>query len=96
MTNMRIEDDDEFVDEEDEDIEWEDEEVADDLAYKILSGSESKVERELNILSQEGWTIDEMSAFDSNNGTIIVLVVSIVAENSFQAEIDRANNLLYP
>ena len=96
MTNMRIEDDDEFEDEEDEDIEWEDEEVADDLAYKILSGSESKVERELNILSQEGWTIDEMSAFDSNNGTIIVLVVSIVAENSFQAEIDRANKLLYP
>ena len=96
MTNMRIEDDDELEDEEDEDIEWEDEEVADDLAYKILSGSESKVERELNILSQEGWTIDEMSAFDSNNGTIIVLVVSIVAENSFQAEIDRANKLLYP
>ena len=93
---MRIEDDDEFEDEEDEDIEWEDEEVADDLAYKILSGSESKVERELNILSQEGWTIDEMRAFDSKNGTIIVLVVSIVAENSFQAEIDRANNLLYP
>ena len=96
MTNMRIEDDDEFEDEEDEDIEWEDEEVADDLEYKILSGSESKVERELNILSQEGWTIDEMSAFDCNNGTIIVLVMSIVAENSFQAEIDRANNLLYP
>ena len=96
MTNMRIEDDDEFEDEEDEDIEWEDEEVADDLAYKILCGSESKVERELNILSQEGWTIDEMSAFDSNNGTIIVLVMSIVAENSFQAEVDRANNLLYP
>ena len=70
MTNMRIEDDDEFEDEGDEDIEWEDEEVADDLAYKILSGSESKVERELNILSQEGWTIDEMSAFDSNNGTV--------------------------
>ena len=96
MTNMRIDDDDEFEDEEDEEYEWEDEEVADDLAYKILSGSESKVERELNILSQEGWTIDEMSAFDSNNGTIIVLVMSIVAENSFQAEIDRANNLLYP
>ena len=81
MTNMRIEDDDEFEDEDEEDIEWEDEEIDDDLAYKILSGSESKVERELNILSQEGWTIDEMSAFDSNNGTIIVLVMSIVAEN---------------
>ena len=89
MTNMRIEDDDEFED-------GEDEEIDDDLAYKILSGSESKVERELNILSQEGWTIDEMSAFDSNNGTIVVLVMSIVAENSFQAEIDRANKLLYP
>ena len=96
MTNMRIEDDDEFEDEDEEDIEWEDEEIDDDLAYKILSGSESKVERELNILSQEGWTIDEMSAFDSNNGTIIVLVMSIVAENSFQAEIERANSLLYP
>ena len=96
MTNMRIEDDDEFEDGEDEEYEWEDEEVDDDLAYKILSGSESKVERELNILSQEGWTIDVMSAFDSNNGTIVVLIMSIVAENSFQAEIDRANNLLYP
>ena len=96
MTNMRIEDDDEFEDGEDEEYEWEDEEVDDDLAYKILSGSESKVERELNILSQEGWKIDEMSAFDSNNGTIVVLIMSIVAENSFQAEIDRANNLLYP
>ena len=96
MTNMRIEDDDEFDDEEDEECEWEDDEDSDDIAYKILSGSESKVERELNILSQEGWTIDEMSAFDSNNGTIIVLVMSIVAENSFQAEIDRANSLLYP
>ena len=96
MTNMRIKDDDEFEDGEDEEYEWEDEEIDDDLAYKILSGSESKVERELNILSQEGWTIDEMSAFDSNNGTIVVLIMSIVAENSFQAEIERANNLLYP
>ena len=96
MTNMRIEDDDEFDDEEDEEYEWEDDEDSDDIAYKILSGSESKVERELNILSQEGWTIDEMSAFDSNNGTRIVLVMSIVAENSFQAEIYRANSLLYP
>ena len=96
MTNKRIEDDDQFDDEEDEEYEWEDDEDSDDIAYKILSGSESKVERELNILSQEGWTIDEMSAFDSNNGTIIVLVMSIVAENSFQAEIDRANSLLYP
>ena len=96
MTNMRIEDDDEFEDGEDDEYDWDDEEVDDDLAYKILSGSESKVERELNILSQEGWTIDEMSAFDSNHGTIVVLVMSIVAENSFQAEIDRANSLLYP
>lgn len=96
MTNMRIEEDDEFDSEEDEEYEWEDEEDADELAYKILSGSESKVERELNILSQEGWTIDEMSAFDSNNGTIVVLVMSIVAEGSFQSEIDRANSLLYP
>tara|TARA_B100000029_G_scaffold516705_1_gene632951 strand:- start:25581 stop:25871 length:291 start_codon:yes stop_codon:yes gene_type:complete len=96
MTNMRIEEDDEFDSEEDEEYEWEDEEDADELAYKILSGSESKVERELNILSQEGWTIDEMSAFDSNNGTIVVLVMSIVAEGSFQLEIDRANSLLYP
>ena len=96
MTNMRIEDDDEFEDEEDEDIEWEDEEVADDLAYKILSGSETKVERELNILAHEGWTIDEMSAFDSNNGTIIVIIMSIVAEDSFNSEVDRANKLLYP
>ena len=96
MTNMRIDEDDELDDEEDEEYEWDDEETSDDIAYKILSGSESKVERELNILSQEGWTIDEMSAFDSNNGTIIVLVMSIVAEDSFQAEIDRANSLLYP
>tara|TARA_Y100000590_G_scaffold140026_1_gene160531 strand:+ start:313 stop:603 length:291 start_codon:yes stop_codon:yes gene_type:complete len=96
MTNMRIEEDDEFDSEEDEEYEWEDEEDADELAYKILSGSESKVERELNILSQEGWTIDEMSAFDSNDGTIVVLVMSIVAEDSFQLEIDRANSLLYP
>ena len=96
MTNMRIDEDDELDDEEDEEYEWDDEETSDDIAYKILSGSESKVERELNILSQEGWTIDEMSAFDSNNGTIIVLVMSIVAENSFQAEIDKANSLLYP
>ena len=93
---MRIDEDDELDDEEDEEYEWDDEETSDDIAYKILSGSESKVERELNILSQEGWTIDEMSAFDSNNGTIIVLVMSIVAEDSFQAEIDRANSLLYP
>ena len=96
MTNMRIEEDDEIEDWEDEEYEWEDEEIDDDLAYKILSGSESKVERELNILSQEGWTIDEMSAFDSNNGTIIVIIMSIVAEDSFNSEVDRANKLLYP
>ena len=48
-----------------------DEELDDDLAYKVLSGSESKVERELNILAHEGLTIDEMSAFDSNNGTVL-------------------------
>tara|TARA_B100000745_G_scaffold234200_1_gene157748 strand:- start:207 stop:473 length:267 start_codon:yes stop_codon:yes gene_type:complete len=88
---MRIDEDEEF-----EDDEYEDEEIDDDLAYKILSGSESKVERELNILAHEGWTIDEMSAFDSNNGTVLVIVMSIVAEDSFQSEIDRANNLLYP
>ena len=50
MTNMHIEDDDEFEDEENEEYEWEDAQDDDDLANKILSGSESKVERELKIL----------------------------------------------
>jgi len=93
---MHIDEGEELENEEFEDDEYEDEELDDDLAYKVLSGSESKVERELNILSHEGWTIDEMSAFDSNNGTVLVIVMSIVAEDSFQAEIDRANSLLYP
>ena len=93
---MHIDKDEELADEEFEDDEYEDEEISDDLAYKVLSGSESKVERELNILAHEGWTIDEMNAFDSNNGTVLVIVMSIVAEDSFQAEIDRANSLLYP
>ena len=93
---MHIDEGEELENEEVEDDEYEDEELDDDLAYKVLSGSESKVERELNILSHEGWTIDEMSAFDSNNGTVLVIVMSIVAEDSFQAEIDRANSLLYP
>ena len=93
---MHIDKDEESEDEEFEDDEYEYEEISDDLAYKVLSGSESKVERELNILAHEGWTIDEMSAFDSNNGTVLVIVMSIVAEDSFQAEIDRANSLLYP
>ena len=91
---MHIEEDEEF--EEEFDDEYEDEETDDDIAYKILSGSETKVERELNILAHEGWTIDEMSAFDSNNGTIIVIIMSIVAEDSFDSEVDRANKLLYP
>tara|TARA_B100001750_G_scaffold171473_1_gene139776 strand:- start:2240 stop:2515 length:276 start_codon:yes stop_codon:yes gene_type:complete len=91
---MHIEEDEEF--EEEFDDEYEDEETDDDIAYKILSGSETKVERELNILAHEGWTIDEMSAFDSNNGTIIVIIMSIVAEDSFNSEVDRANKLLYP
>ncbi len=82
--------------EEFEDDEYEDEEISDNLAYKVLSGSESKVERELNILSHEGWTIDKMSAFDSNNGTVLVIVISIIPEDSVQAEIDKANSLLYP
>ena len=93
---MHIDKDEELADEEFEDDEYEDEEISDDLAYKVLSGSESKVERELNILAHEGWTIDEMSAFDSNNGTVLVIVMSIVAEDSFRAEIDRANSLLCP
>ena len=45
---MHIEEDEEF--EEEFDDEYEDEETDDDIAYKILSGSETKVERELNIL----------------------------------------------
>ena len=91
---MHIDKDEESEDEEFEDDEYEDEEISDNLAYKVLSGSESKVERELNILTHEGWTIDEMSAFDSNNGTVLVIVMSIVAEDNVKAEIDRANNLL--
>ena len=93
---MHIDEDEELEDGEFEDDEYEDEETSDDLAYKVLSGSESKVERELNILTHEGWTIDEMSAFDSNNGTVLVIVISIIPEDSVQAEIDKANSLLYP
>lgn len=81
--------------------EFEDDEITEngveyEVAYKILSGSESKVERELNILAHEGWEIEEMHAFDSNNGTVVVVIMSVDVEDSFEEEIKRANNLLYP
>ena len=93
---MIIDDNEDSVDEEYEDDEYEEEEYDDEVAYKIISGSESKVEKELNILSGAGWSIEKFDSFISNNKIIVVILMSIITEDQFELEIERANKLLYP
>ena len=93
---MIIDDNEDSVDEEYEDDEYDEEEYDDEVAYKIISGSESKVEKELNILSGAGWSIEKFDSFISNNKFIVVILMSIITEDQFELEIERANKLLYP
>ncbi len=93
---MIIDDNEEFNDDEYEDDEYEDDEYEDEVAYKIISGSESKVEKELNILAGAGWSIEKFDSFISNNEIVVVILMSIVTEDQFELEIERANKLLYP
>jgi|TARA_B100001179_G_C18543108_1_gene382535 hypothetical protein len=93
---MIIDDNEDSVDEEYEDDEYDEEEYDDEVAYKIISGSESKVEKELNILSGAGWSIEKFDSFISNNKIIVVILMSIITEDQFELEIERANKLLYP
>ena len=97
---MIIDDNEEFDNEEDD--EYDEDEYDDEVAYKIISGSESKVEKELNILSGAGWSIVKFDSFISNNEIIVVVLMSIIIEDQFELEIKRAdillekNKLLYP
>ena len=93
---MIIDDNEDSVDEEYEDDEYDEEEYDDEVAYKIISCSESKVEKELNILSGAGWSIEKFDSFISNNKIIVVILMSIITEDQFELEIERANKLLYP
>ena len=93
---MILDDNEDSVDEEYEDDEYDEEEYDDEVAYKIISGSESKVEKELNILSGAGWSIEKFDSFISNNKIIVVILMSIITEDQFELEIERANKLLYP
>ena len=93
---MIIDDNEDSVDEEYEDDEYDEEEYDDEVAYKIISGSESKVEKELNILAGAGWSIEKFDSFISNNKIIVVILMSIITEDQFELEIERANKLLYP
>tara|TARA_B100001245_G_scaffold168831_1_gene127911 strand:- start:284 stop:565 length:282 start_codon:yes stop_codon:yes gene_type:complete len=92
---MILDDNEDSVDEEyEDDDEYYDED--EEVAYKIISGSESKVEKELNILSGAGWSIEKFDSFISNNKIIVVILMSIITEDQFELEIERANKLLYP
>ena len=63
---MILDDNEDSVDEEyEDDDEYYDED--EEVAYKIISGSESKVEKELNILSGAGWSIEKFDSFISNS-----------------------------